>query len=175
MKNKPLASMNRRNFVQTTGLLSAAGLIGLNPFAHAAEEDAVLDLNPNKENPRNSEGSFVTLKSGRVLFFYTRFHGGADDASPANIVSIFSDDQGRTWSKEPEVIVKNLNGANVMSVSLLRLHSGKIALFYLIKNSLLDCRAVMRVSTDEAATWSEARPVGAAPGYFVLNNDRVIQ
>jgi hypothetical protein len=62
-----------------------------------------------------------------------------------------------------------------MSVSLLRLHSGAIALFYLVKNNLLDCRPVMQLSTDEAATWSEPRPVGAAPGYFVLNNDRVIQ
>jgi Neuraminidase (sialidase) len=58
---------------------------------------------------------------------------------------------------------------------LLRLHSGAIALFYLVKNNLLDCRPVMQLSTDEAETWSEPRPVGAAPGYFVLNNDRVIQ
>lgn len=166
---------NRRQFVQSAGLLTAAGMMGFTPSLRANDNDSVLDLNPSKENPRNSEGAFVSLKSGRILFFYTRFHGGADDASPANIVSIFSDDQGRTWSKDPEVIVQNLNGANVMSVSLLRLQSGKIALFYLIKNSLLDCRPVMRISTDEAATWSEARMVGDAPGYFVLNNDRVIQ
>jgi Neuraminidase (sialidase) len=62
-----------------------------------------------------------------------------------------------------------------MSVSLLRLRSGPIALFYLVKNSLFDCRPVMRISTDEAQTWSEPRHVGDAPGYFVLNNDRVIQ
>ena len=33
----------------------------------------------------------------------------------------------------------------------------------------------MRISTDEGERWSEPQPVGAAPGYFVLNNDRVIQ
>jgi sialidase-1 len=66
-------------------------------------------------------------------------------------------------------------GANVMSVSLLRLQSRRLALFYLVKNSLLDCRPVMRLSTDEAVTWSEPRVVTTAPGYFVLNNDRVIQ
>lgn len=161
--------------MQTTGLITASGLIGLTHNAQAVENVAVFDLNPSKENPRNSEGAFVTLKSGRILFFYTRFHGGADDASPANIVSIFSDDSGRTWSKEPKIVVENSTGANVMSVSMLRLQSGKIALFYLVKNSLLDCRPVMRLSTDEAATWSEAQHVGDAPGYFVLNNDRVIQ
>lgn len=168
--------MNRRKFVQTSGLLTAGGWIGLaRPLAHAAENDGILDLNPNKENPRNSEGAFVTLKSGRIVFLYTRFHGGTDDASPANIVSIFSDDGGRTWNKEPKIVVENPTGANVMSVSLLRLQSGKIALFYLVKNSLLDCRPVLRFSTDETESWSGPRHVGAAPGYFVLNNDRVVQ
>ena len=62
-----------------------------------------------------------------------------------------------------------------MSVSMLRLASGKIALFYLVKNSWIDCRPQMRVSVDEGATWSAPRRVLEAPGYFVLNNDRVIQ
>ena len=49
--------MNRRKFVQTSVLLTAGGLIGLaRPLAHAAENDGILNLNPNKENPRNSEG-----------------------------------------------------------------------------------------------------------------------
>jgi Neuraminidase (sialidase) len=135
----------------------------------------VLNLEPDRANPRNSEGSFVTLKSGRILFYYTSFYGGAGDESPARIVSLHSEDAGRTWSREPRMVVDNKAGANVMSVSLLRLRSGDIALFYLVKNNLLDCRPVMRISTDEAESWSEPRPVGAAPGYFVLNNDRVIQ
>ncbi|MBT7164385.1 MAG: exo-alpha-sialidase, partial [Victivallales bacterium] len=45
------------------------------------------------------------------------------------------------------------------------------------KNSLDDCRPLMRISTDEAKTWSE--PAGVIPdddmGYYVLNNDRVVQ
>ena len=93
---------------------------------------------------------------------------------PARIVRIHSDDQGRTWS-QPEVIVENTSGKNVMSVSLLRLASGKLAMFYCVKNSWLDCRPHMRVSADDGATWTEAKLVLDAPGYFVLNNDRVIQ
>ena len=150
-------------------------MLGLSRTAHATESVVVLNLEPSRTNPRNSEGSFVTLKSGRILFCYTSFYGGAGDESPARIVSLHSDDAGRTWSREPRVVVENKAGANVMSVSLLRLRSGDIALFYLVKNNLLDCRPVMRLSTDETETWSEPRPVGAAPGYFVLNNDRVIQ
>ncbi|MEW6303663.1 MAG: sialidase family protein [Verrucomicrobiota bacterium] len=142
--------------------------------ALAAENRVVLNLDPDKEHPRNSEGSFVTLKSGQILFYYTQFYGGARDNSPARIVSIASDDSGRTWS-QPKVVIENAGEENVMSVSLLRLKSGNIALFYLIKNSWLDCRPYIRFSTDEAQTWSEAKLVVQAPGYFVLNNDRVIQ
>ncbi len=167
--------MNRRHFVRAAGLVSGAALLGLAPKAWAAEKDSVLNLEPTRANPRNSEGSFVTLQSGRILFCYTRFYGGAADESPAQIVSIHSDDAGRTWSREPVVVVENQAGANVMSVSLLRLRSGAIALFYCVKNSLLDCHPVMRLSQDEAEHWSEPRPVVQAPGYFVLNNDRVIQ
>jgi len=141
----------------------------------AAENSVVLNIEPSPEFPRNSEGSFVTLKSGRILFLYTQFYGGAADHSPARIVSLHSDDAGRTWSKHAHIVVDNRAGANVMSVSLLRLKSGRIALFYLVKNSWIDCRPYVRISTDETQTWSEPKLVVAAPGYFVLNNDRVAQ
>lgn len=137
--------------------------------------ETVLNLEPTKENPRSSEGSFVTLSSGRILFVYTQFYGGAQDNSPAHLVSIHSDDEGKTWSKDPQVVVDNSGGENVMSVTLLRLKSGRIALFYLLKNNWLDCRPLVRFSDDEAKTWSQPVSMSAAPGYFVLNNDRVIQ
>jgi sialidase-1 len=63
-----------------------------------------------------------------------------------------------------------------MSVSLLRLQNGEIALFYLKKNSVSDCIPYMRISTDEAETWSEAiQCITDKKEIFVLNNDRVIQ
>lgn len=71
--------------------------------------------------------------------------------------------------------MENTGGNNVMSVSLLRLASGKLAMFYCLKNSWLDCQPHMRLSTDDGATWSDAKLIQQAPGYFVLNNDRVIQ
>jgi sialidase-1 len=167
--------ITRRHFVRATCLASAAALGGWQLPAHAEDNSVVFNLEPSGKYPRNSEGAFVTLNSGRILFFYTQFYGGGGDESPARIVRTQSDDGGRTWSGEPVAVVENGQGANVMSVSLLRLQSGAIALFYLVKNSLLDCRPVMRLSQDEGETWSEARPVREAPGYFVLNNDRVIQ
>lgn len=140
----------------------------------AAENSVVLNIDPTPANPRNSEGSFATLTSGRILFIYTHFYGGAEDGSAARLVAIQSSDQGRTWSP-PQTVLENSAGNNLMSVSLLRLKSGRLALFYLVKNSWIDCRPHMRVSADDGVTWSEPKLVVEAPGYFVLNNDRVIQ
>ncbi len=146
----------------------------LSTLALAASNDVVLNIEPTKEHPRNSEGSFVTLKDGRLLFCYTQFYGGSGDESAAKIVGIESSDQGKTWSP-PRVVIDNEAGDNVMSVSLLRLKSGKIGLFYAHKDSWIDCRERVRFSEDEGKTWSEPVLIVAAPGYFVLNNDRVIQ
>ncbi|MEX2577486.1 MAG: sialidase family protein [Verrucomicrobiales bacterium] len=145
--------------------------------AEEAEAATVLTLAPSEGNPRNSEGDFVRLEDGRVLFVYTRFSGGGSDHDRADLVSRVSADGGVTWSSKDELVVKNEGDFNVMSVSLLRLADSRIALFYLVKNSLDDCRPVVRFSTDEAASWSElvAMISDDEIGYHVLNNDRVVQ
>lgn len=135
-----------------------------------------LELPPGTGNPRNSEGAFVSLTDGRILYVYTHFTGGGGDHDPAYLAGRTSSDSGRTWTAEDRTIVTNEGGMNVMSASLLRLQSGEIALFYLRKNSEQDCRPLMRVSSDEGATWGA--PVACITdevGYFVMNNDRVIQ
>ncbi|OGV67381.1 MAG: hypothetical protein A2498_14010 [Lentisphaerae bacterium RIFOXYC12_FULL_60_16] len=139
-------------------------------------DQIVLKLNNRPGNPRNSEGSFVTLRDGRILFIYTRYRGKswADHAS-AVLAARESADGGRTWSRKDRVVVDHEGACNVMSVSLLRLHNGRIALFYLRKNSGQDCRPWMRTSRDEGVTWSRPTCCIPAPGYFVVNNDRVVQ
>jgi Neuraminidase (sialidase) len=142
-----------------------------------SEPKTVLKLSPSHNNPRNSEGDFISLKDGRIMFVYTHFIGESlSDHAPAVLASRYSDDGGNTWSEEDEFIVPNEGGMNVMSVSSLRLQNGDIALFYLLKNSTIDCIPLMRISKDEAKSWSDAIPIIAdKKGYFVLNNDRVIQ
>ena len=135
----------------------------------------VCQLDPIPANPRNSEGSFVTLADGTLIFAYSRFTGGGSDFGAADIASISSQDDGDTWSQEPRIIVRNPDAVNVMSASLLRLQDGRIALFYLVKHAENDCRPYLRTSSDEGCTWSEAVSVIPTPGYFVVNNDRVIQ
>lgn len=135
-----------------------------------------LELPPGKDNPRNSEGAFVSLKDGRVLFVYTHFTGGGGDHDAAYLAGRYSSDGGRTWTKEDRTVVANEGGMNVMSVSLLRLQSGVIALFYLLKNSEQDCRPVMRISRNEGETWNDpVMCIADEVGYYVLNNDRAIQ
>lgn len=137
----------------------------------------VVKIEPGPDNPRNSEGDFITLKDGRILFVYSRYYGrSSSDHATAKLASRESKDGGKTWSTEDKIVVEKEGIMNVMSVSLLRLQNGQIALFYLRKNSESDCIPMMRISTDEAQTWSE--PVACITdkkGYFVLNNDRVIQ
>lgn len=136
----------------------------------------VLQLSPSDLNPRNSEGDFITLKDGRILFIYSHFTSGDGDHASAVLASRFSNDEGLTWSDKDIILFSNESGLNLMSVSLLRLLNGDIALFYLRKNSLTDCRPILRISKDEGYTWGEEiECISERIGYFVLNNDRVIQ
>ncbi len=132
-------------------------------------------LPPRPGNPRNSEGAFLQLTDGRLAFIYTHFTGGGSDHAAAHLAARFSSDGGRTWTSEDQLVLPNEAKMNVMSVSLLRLASDEIGLFYLRKNALDDCRLYLRRSADEGRTWGE--PVLCIPdaGYFVVNNDRVIR
>ncbi|MCX7426253.1 MAG: sialidase family protein [Planctomycetia bacterium] len=172
--------MKRHHFLTALSVLAALAATTwvATPSARAEEGPvAVLRLTTSPGNPRNSEGDFVRLRDGRILFVYTHFTGGGGDDSAAHLAGRLSSDGGKTWTATDVPIVANTAGLNVMSVSLLRLANGEIALFYLVKNSQVDCRPVMRISTDEAKTWGE--PVKVIPdsqiGYYVMNNDRAVQ
>lgn len=151
--------------------------LALFSFTALMASEVVLHLPVSEGNSRNSEGGFVTLKNGDILYIYTRFGAKGNDHASAELCSRISHDGGRTWSDTDQVVVKNYARMNVMSVSLLRLQDGRIAFFYLEKNAETDCRPVVRFSSDEAATWTE--PTHIIPdreaGYYVVNNDRVIQ
>lgn len=133
-----------------------------------------LELPPKEGNPRNSEGSFITFNDGRIMLAYTRFYGGGGDHAAATIVARYSSDGGRTWTDDSP-LVENEGQWNVMSVSLLRLASGAVAMLYLVKNENFDCRPRLRFSHDEGRSWSAASHIIDEPGYYVGNNDRLVQ
>jgi hypothetical protein len=132
-------------------------------------------LVPHEDNPRNSEGSFLELEDGRLLFVYTHFTGGNGDHSAAHLASRLSRDGGYTWTARDKVLVPNEGQMNVSSASLLRLQSGEIALFYLRKNSHEDCRAYLRLSRNEGRRWGPPLLCMSQGGYFTVHNDRVLQ
>lgn len=144
--------------------------------ARLVPQERTLRLEPGPGNTRNSEGDFVRLRDGTWMFVYTRFRGGSgDDHDRAELCARFSRDDGRTWSPGDVTVVANEGGFNVMSVTLRRLPlTNEIGLFYLRKNSLSDCRPVLRRSTDEGRTWSAPQEIITDEiGYYVVNNDRV--
>lgn len=161
-----------RRFLFSSAMLLAAAAASV---AHGAADDGVvLALAATPQHPRNSEGSFAALRSGRIIYYYSQFSEGDSDFSPCGIAEMHSDDEGKSWSAPTRVFSPEPDSME-MSVSLLRLASGKLACFTVIKRNKLDCRPYVRISSDDGVTWSAARRLVEAPGYFVLNNDRVIQ
>ena len=165
-------------------LVFLAILAGSMPLILAAATEPLPDgvsqnltLAPGDNNPRNSEGDFIRLKDGHILFVYSHFTGGKGRDATAYLASRASSDQGQTWSDHDETVVDSTaDGVPfVFSVSLLRLRADCIALFYLVKKAEDDCRLVMRTSTDEAKTWSAARLCTAGPASFLVTNGRVVR
>src|SRR6266850_1259224 len=127
--------MNPHRFVMSTLLCLWTVLFSIGGEAADVVQRNVL-LPPGPGNPRNSEGDFIQLKGGRILFIYSHYYQGtgADD-DPAYLASRVSKDGGQTWSQKDVQVATHEGGnhvmKNVMSVSLLRLQNKKIALFYL--------------------------------------------
>ena len=136
----------------------------------------VLDLAPGPGNARNSEGDFLDLRDGRILFVYSRYGAARDDDDAADLWSIVSTDGGETWSAPRLCFPRTRVGAeNVMSVTLRRMDNGDAGLFYLEKRRGYQCRMYLARSSDEGETFSD--PVCCIPhlGRFIVNNDRVIR
>lgn len=144
-------------FLPLTGQDSARADDSEIRFPEQEPVSKVMLLPPGPGNPRNSEGDFIKLEDGRILFIYSHFTDNPGDFGQAYLASRFSDDEGKTWSDEDAIVLPNEGKTNIMSVSLLRLSDNSIALFYLRKNSDTDCRLFMRTSKDEAITWSRPR------------------
>jgi hypothetical protein len=133
----------------------------------------LLLIEPSEQAPRNSEGSIIQLKDGTLLLAYSRFIGGSHDNSGAQIMSRASPD-GQRWSGDA-LLVEKEGRENVMSVSLVRIASGEILLFYLAKNGWDDCKLYVRRSRDEMKTLGDRVLATPQEGYHVVNNDRVVQ
>ena len=137
----------------------------------------IRDITPSPENRRNSEGSFITLKDGSILFAYSRFGNQGDrDESASDIYGVLSYDNGESFG-EPFPLFKrqDADATNIMSASLQRMANGDLGLFFLAKRDPLLCLPHLVRSKDEGKTWSKPVCCVQRDGYFILNNDRVIR
>jgi predicted neuraminidase len=135
----------------------------------------ILDLAPAPENKRNSEGSFLKLNNGDILFVYSRFLSTtAFDHGDCDLYGMISNDGGESFGEIfPVVKHEDMDADNVMSVSLLRMQNGDVGLFYL-KKKHNQCIPYIIRSSDEGKTWSKPIRTLMEDGYFVMNNDRVV-
>ncbi len=138
-------------------------------------------LSTQPDNPRNSEGSFLILKDGRIAFAYSRYTGESDnDHADCNICVVYSYDGGKTFDTEHYetlVYASDYNEKNVMSVTLRYMNNGDIGLFYLLKHPGVTSEYRLRRYKDD---FSElVCEVKCLPhnyeSYFVINNDRVLR
>ena len=130
-----------------------------------------------KENPRNSEGAFLNLKDGRILFVYSKFKGrGQEDWAPADICAVVSSDGGQSFGDGRILLsCEEERAVNIMSLSLLPMDNGDIGLFYLVRKTKTLMQMYLRRSGDGGETWSERVLCTPEEGFFVVNNDRVVR
>ncbi len=140
--------------------------------AHVLHEQLLEDH--RTDGLRSGEGCAVACRDGSIYLLYGDFRGPSDH-DRATLVARTSADGGLTWSPPQVVRETPEGGLNVMSVSLLRLADGRIGCVYLDKRSTDDCRPRFCASADEGATWSAPELMVERPGYYVVNNDRLVQ
>lgn len=130
-----------------------------------------------EKNPRNSEGAFLTLQDGRIIFVYSRFKGESQaDFASSDICLVVSEDGGRTFGKSRILLTcEGEQAVNIMSLSLLTMENGDIGLFYLVRTTYTLLQMFMRRSADGGQTFGERVLCTPQEGFFVVNNDRVIR
>ena len=146
----------------------------------------VLNLGPERENPRNSEGTFIRNRDGVILYAFSRYSGTDwKDDQPCDIALIRSCDEGETWS-EPEIIVpaKMFDTINVMSVSSVIQKDGRVGFYFLIKETDKDEMSGRRpiafsvgraISADGIKFEIERCKLNCESAFYVFNNDRLVR
>ncbi len=137
----------------------------------------ICDFPPSKQNNRNSEGAFITLKNGNIIFAWSRYGAdGDEDGAAADIYACVSTDGGETFSEPHELISREkMKADNIMSVSFMRMANGDTGMFFLAKTKPANCLCYLLRSADDGKTWSEPVLCSENSGYFVVNNDRIIR
>ncbi|HOX38236.1 MAG TPA: sialidase family protein [Candidatus Brocadiia bacterium] len=153
--------------------LAAVGILVAATAASAGDavfEDVhAVKMQKNVYGYRGSNGDFVRLKDGAILYCYT--NGG--------IVARKSSDLGKTWGDESTLVPapKPPAGGYICHPSFLRLKNGNILLSYIYSTypaTPYHGHNYYRLSADEGATWTEQYLMTPYPGYCIVHNDRIL-
>lgn len=142
-------------------------------------QKTVCEIPPQKGNGRNSEGDFITLKDGTIMFAYSRYNsdGGEDDDS-CDIAALYSYDNGESFT-DMRILVKaeDLGVKNLMCVSLMRMQNGDIGLFFLKKLENGFSEYYLLRSDDEGKSFYSQKKCfpDTYKSYYVVNNARVLR
>lgn len=141
----------------------------------------VLELLPETNNPRNSEGDFITLKNGKILFIYSHFSGTSGSVTQEpGVVELkdgaimmfirasggiqqlsYSKDKGETWSHiKPSEIKSPVAPASITRIP----SSGDLLLAW--NNNGIDQKRTplsIAISRDEGITWENIKNIENDP------------
>ena len=112
-------------------------------------------MGPAEEVSRVSEGAFLRLKDGSIMFAFCRFtdKDGNDDGD-CDLYFITSRDEGESWSAPAPLLKANEFGVkNIMSVSLMRMQNGDMGVFFLIKENNGTSTVMLCRSRDEGKSF----------------------
>jgi len=138
----------------------------------------VMDMRADKVYTRHSEGGFLRMKDGSILYAYSRFTGNANDAAPCDIVGRWSYDEGETWTDAVTLLkASDYHSHNIMSVSTLRMENGDAGIFFGSRLTPSIGGRYLALSNDECKTFYQTIDcnIHDRDGYYVLNNDRVVR
>ncbi len=148
----------------------------------AAEPDVLtIDVcRSTADHPRHDHQLIFLLADGRLMLVWSEYYlrpatksGVQRDDMPCRISAKTSSDRGRTWG-DTFVLQENTGKLNVKHPNLLRLSGGDLLLAYTEWNALNERNVLLRRSTDDGRTWSDAQRVSSLTGVNNINNDHVL-
>ncbi len=143
------------------------------------EQKIVCEILPTENNGRNSEGDFITLKDGTIMFAYSRYNSAdGEDDDACDIAALFSYDNGESFT-DGRILIKatDFGVKNLMSVTLRRMCNGDLGVFFLKKEPNGNSEVILCCSDDEGKSfYKKTRCVPCTfPSYHVMNNCRVLK
>lgn len=154
------------NLPRTLVLVGAITLFCLQ--AKAADPVIVTVAKADDKHVRNSEGTAVELRDGRLLLAWIEFTKGEGDSDffPARIVAKTSKDGGKTWDGYRVLARPELGEISAFSPNLLRLKDGRLLFVYMrylsfakAQNKYPPATTVALISEDDGTTFSRLATV----------------